>query len=625
MSPSRLTAGGDAAGRQGGFVEMRLFAFEICNMPGLPETPKLFQELKMQRFVALKIFLFALLLSGFSAGKNSTAADPSVQAPAESENPSQNATARESESEDDSKADDAKSEDEDQQNGKDDSAEDSSDEKDDDEKDEDESGTDKKSDQDEEEKSSEKSDKSKQKSEKKPKPHKVKQEALKIEVELDGIFVADEMEELALRPEVWTRFKVLEAVEHGSVVKKGEVLVRFDDEKLEKDLAKEALAQNLGQLDLMQAEEELPRIRRLQELAFDEAERRRDQTKEDYDYYHEIDRPFTVQLAHFRYKSAQEQLASAQEELNQLQQMYEADELTEETEEIVLRRQRFAVETAELILKLNEENRDYTLNVGLPRSDQFYESSLEESELSYQQAKTALEMGQTRRSYDMEKKRKDRADSIERHGKLLSDKGLMELRAPCDGVVYYGKCSSGKWSQIATLKAKLKPFGTVTTNSVLMTIVKPAELHVESTLGEKELPNVQPGQEVTILPTADKEHKLDGKVAHIDSIPGASNKFRVDLTVDLGDAPDWIVAGMTCDAKVVVYENEEAVVMPLALVQTDKEDDDVKYVMVVDEDEDQPVRREVELGRKQGKIVEVLKGLEAGEAIVKEEKNDEKE
>ncbi len=471
-----------------------------------------------------------------------------------------------------------------------------------------------------------KSDESKKKSEKKKeKPHKVKREDLKIEVKLDGVFVAEEMEEIALRPETWSQFKVVEAVEHGSRVKKGDVLVRFNDEKLLKKLAEEAIDQRLGELSLMQDEEEFPRLKRLLELSFEEAERGHEETKADYDYYHATDRPFMIQIANYRYKSAEEQLAAAQEELDQLQQMYEADELTEATEEIVLRRQRFAVETAELVLELGKANRDYTLDVMVPRSDQYYATALEEAGLAFKQAKTAKEIGLTRKSYDMEKKRESRARSVERHGKLLNDKGLMVVRAPSDGVVYYGRCVKGKWSQVTSMKAKLKPFGSVSANTIMMTIVKPGTLHVEASLSEKNLSDFKTGLKATILPAADKELKLEGKVTQVAAVPGASNKFKVELDVDTAKAPEWLVAGLTCDAKVVTYENKEALVVPSKLVQTDEDNEKIKYVMLVDEEEEEPVRRKVKLGRKKGKLVEVLKGLAEGDEIVKEEKKDDDE
>ena len=349
---------------------------------------------------------------------------------------------------------------------------------------------------------SKESGKSKKKPEKKAKPYKVKREKLKIEVKLDGYFVADEMHEVALRPEVWSSFKVLEAVEHGTPVKKGDVLVRFDDEKLEEDIEKGTLDQLISELSLLQEEEEFPRLKRLMEISYENAKRNNEQTKADYKYYHETDRPNAVKIAKFRLKSAEQQLDSAREELDQLQKMYEADELTEETEEIVLRRQKFAVESAELSFKLSQENSEYTLNVSLPRSDESYERALEQAELAYQQAKTAKDVGMTRKNYDMEKKRSTRTLSVERHGKLLADKSLMILRAPVAGVAYYGQCTNGKWSQVSALQAKLKPHGKVTANTVLMTVVEPDGLHVESSLSEKDLPDFKTGLNATIVPEA---------------------------------------------------------------------------------------------------------------------------
>jgi multidrug efflux pump subunit AcrA (membrane-fusion protein) len=80
---------------------------------------------------------------------------------------------------------------------------------------------------------------------------------------------------------------------------------------------------------------------------------------------------------------------------------------------------------------------------------------------------------------------------------------------------------------------------------------------------------------------------------------------------------------MTCQATVKVYENKSALVIPTGMVQTDEEDETTKYVMLVDPEEEEPVRRDVKLGRSKDKLVEVLKGLEEGDEIVKEEKKEE--
>ena len=84
----------------------------------------------------------------------------------------------------------------------------------------------------------EKKDKDSEKSsEAKPKTHKVEKGPFKIEIELTGVFEAKRMEQIVLRPKQWTGLKVLDAVEHGQRVKKGELLVKFDMEKIDREIA----------------------------------------------------------------------------------------------------------------------------------------------------------------------------------------------------------------------------------------------------------------------------------------------------------------------------------------------------------------------------------------------------
>ncbi|MGW8257099.1 MAG: hypothetical protein ACWGMZ_06415, partial [Thermoguttaceae bacterium] len=71
------------------------------------------------------------------------------------------------------------------------------------------------------------------KSKKSPPTFTVKRKPLKIQFELDGYFESAEMCEIELRPEEWSAFIVEEAVEHGSRVKRGDVLVKFDPEKID--------------------------------------------------------------------------------------------------------------------------------------------------------------------------------------------------------------------------------------------------------------------------------------------------------------------------------------------------------------------------------------------------------
>ena len=197
----------------------------------------------------------------------------------------------------------------------------------------------------------------------KRKTHKVEPKRLKVEVPLDGVFVASKMTEVPLRPEAWTSFEIEEVVEHGEKVREGETLFKFDDEKLDEAIADLELEQRLNELAIRSTEEEMPRMEKTLKMDFDLAERSNREAKEDFERYNEIDRPQTIKSAEFMVKYYDFMLDYEKDELEQLEKMYEADDLTEETEEIVLKRQRNSVEFAEFSLENAKLSRDETLKV----------------------------------------------------------------------------------------------------------------------------------------------------------------------------------------------------------------------------------------------------------------------
>jgi HlyD family secretion protein len=453
--------------------------------------------------------------------------------------------------------------------------------------------------------------------EKKPETVKVKTKDLKIEVEAEGVFVAAEAEEVAVRPEVWSSFKVLESVPHGKRVRKGDVLVKFDDKEIDEAIAEKELAQRLGELALMEAEEEFPRTEKSIELNYEQAKREYDQAKDEYDRFQKQMREMSEKLAEYYLKSAEQDFESAQEELDQLVKMYEADELTEETEEIVLRRQKFEVEAAKFFVDYSKINHDYTMTVSIPRRDEMLKTAVEMAKIEFERAKMAKSLGMNQQRYELQALRETRARSVENHADLVKDRDLMVLKAPADGIAYYGRQVNGRWMEVSSMEQKLVPFGSVSPNSVVMTIVKDRPLYVETSIGEKELPTVKSEQEVIVVPAADGDVELKGVVQKVADVPGAGNKFTVRVELKADKTPEWLMPGMTGKTKITTYDVKDAVVIAADLVQTDDDNPKQKYVMLQVEEEEKPVRRNLKLGKTKDKEVEVLKGLKAGDEIVK--------
>jgi HlyD family secretion protein len=465
--------------------------------------------------------------------------------------------------------------------------------------------------------------KSREKSDAKPakkkrKTHKVEAKRLKIDLPLDGTFVSNQMTEVRLQPEAWTDFEIVEAAPLGAKVRTGETLFKFDDKKINDAIADLELKQRLSELAIMRAEEELPRAEKTLEMNLADAERADNYAKEDYERYNQIDRPMYVKQAKFMAKYYGYMLDYQQDELDQLEKMYEADDLTEETEEIVLKRQRNSVELAEFNLEGAKLNRDEMLNVTLPRFDIRFKENLERTAMSLARAKMASRLDLNRDRYELEQQKEARVKSLDRHAKLITDRGLMEIKSPADGVVYYGKETKGRWNETAQLLSKYEPKSKVSPGSVLMTIVEPRPLHVTATFDEAKRPEVAVGQKVKVAPPGEGRDRVSGRVKSISPIEVAPGKFEVNLEIDDEELPDWVLAGMSCKLKINTYDKDDVLTVPKAAVHTDKYDDDVQYVWLVVDPEDpeaKPERRTVKTGRRDGDDVEIVKGLKKGDIV----------
>jgi len=413
-----------------------------------------------------------------------------------------------------------------------------------------------------------------------PAVYTVKKEPFSVNVSLKGVFEALRMTEIVLDAEEWSSFKVLRAVKHGERVKEGALLVAFDAEGIDKAIADLRRAQALrkaeiaqAQLELKQAEESLPFDRRA-------AERDKKRADENLKRFLEVERPFSVKATEQSFKQAKRFLEYELEELRQLEKMYKEDDLTEETEEIVLKRQRDAVDSARFNLERVTLDRKRKLTVSLPRQ----EEDLREA-----------------------------ARPEERLKKLLKDRALMTLKSPVSGIVYYGSCTNGVWSNPEQIASKLKPGGMFQPGGVLMTIVSPRPVIVRSTIPEKDLHLVRPGIRGWAQPVGFPDLKLTAVVRKVDSIPRGSGSFGAEVTVSTGGEAEAVMPGMNCTLKLVAYRKKEAVTVPVTAVFTDGEDG-VSYVYLAGKGK-KPVKRKVETGKRNEKKVEILKGLKPGDRI----------
>ncbi len=448
----------------------------------------------------------------------------------------------------------------------------------------------------------------------------VKADMLKIDLELEGVFVAQAMTGVELRPEIWSNFKVIKAVEHGEQVEKGDTLVEFETDKIDEAIADQEMAQELAELSLKQAELGLKLLETTTPIDLKMIERQKKMTAEDLERFLKIDVELTKKSAQSSLRSSEQSLEYQMEELEQLEKMYKADDLTEETEEIILKRQRNAVERAKFYLELAKNSYDETVNVFLPRDKESMQVSAELHQLTMDRMKATLPIDLEREQIGLQKLRMQQKRDLESFAKLKEDRKLMTITAPASGIVYYGKCVRGKWSGASSVAEKLLP-GAVASSGPLMTIVGSRPMEILATVSESDLHWVKKGMKATVKPTALPDVRTTATIAEIDQILGVDNNYSARFRVVLADDTDLIMPGMKCKVKLVPYLKKRTLLVPAKAVKADKLDDTRNYVQLVG-DNGKPVRQEVTIGKKKDEMVEILDGLAKGDKILAEYPND---
>ncbi len=444
----------------------------------------------------------------------------------------------------------------------------------------------------------------------KPATYQVTLERLEIQVKTKGVFEAERMHEVAFRPDAWAELHVLKAVEPGARVKKGDVVLTLDATKIDEAIRDLEAGRPLAELALRLAREQVAASEKTNPLDLAAAERTNKHADEDLKRYVDIGRPLAVKSARFSVNRSQNYLEYTQEELRQLEKMYKADDLTEETEEIILKRQRNAVKRAVFNLEMAKTNADKTLNVELPRRDVTTKDNAQRQTLALAKAKATMPLALNKARLELEKQIRADRKGQEKLAKLKKDRAAMTVRSPADGIVYYGACVRGQWPKLNRSLAR----GTkLASHEVVMTIVEPQPVFVRATVPEKELHRLRPNLEGVATPTGYPSANLGARLRTLSPIPVTAGNFGLTIGVNVGKHAAQTVPGTTCDVKLISYRKKDAVTVPASAVFAD-EPDRKTYVYLRKKDGGRE-KRFVSVGQKTDKKAEILKGLEEGDVI----------
>ena len=445
---------------------------------------------------------------------------------------------------------------------------------------------------------------------KEPRTEAVTKGPFSVVLDLGGALDATRTWEVLLDADQWGgELEVVEAVPTGPVTK-GQTLVRFKTDKIDDAMAAAERELNLARWgfqrqseDAKRAEEELAVGKRKAELDHDAAELA-------WKRFQEVDKPMRLQEADLRLQGSRDNYADQEEELRQLEKMYNADELVEETEDIVLKRTRRQLARMKTFLGFQETRDNLWRTQDFPREEESASLNKRKADLDWEkfQDATANSLDQSRT--ELEKARVGRAKQEENFAKLTADRAKFELKAPEDGLAVWGALNRGKWSSTETPSATLIAQGRVKVkpNQVLYTIVKPGEVQVRTSVKEDVVLSVAAGMTAKVRPGTMPKTELAAKVVSVAQVASGGD---YDVVIEL-DAPDArLLPGQSCKVKVTTVEKPAALTVSAAAVETDG---DKTYLHVWADGK--ATRTEVETGETSKGRTEIQSGVSEGVRVL---------
>jgi multidrug resistance efflux pump len=410
----------------------------------------------------------------------------------------------------------------------------------------------------------------------------VKKGPLKVEVALEGTFEPEGATEVILRCEEWADLSVLSVAEHGAAVKQGDTLLELDRRTIDEAIRDLESSIKVAQIGLAQAEVDLKLLDPTVSLDLAAAKRAKERADADLKEFLELQRDVTRRKAEAQVRAALNAFNYQKDELDQLEKMYKADDLTEETEEIVVKRQRDSVDMAKENLSLETIERDQTLKVTLPRQEEAFKDAAARAAIELTRTEAALSHSKDKKMLELQALREGLERSQRKLARLQHDLGLMKITAASDGVVYYGAFVRGQWIGGPDTASKLRRGGNVASDEVLMTVVQPRSQTMRVSVAEKDLQQVKPGATGFVTVSAFPLASLPAKIESVSPVPVSAGKLSATVKLAAPPADGIAIApALSGTFKLVGYFKPDALVVPLAALQADEADPTRQFVTVV--------------------------------------------
>lgn len=411
---------------------------------------------------------------------------------------------------------------------------------------------------------------------------------------------------VVIKTHAYKKREIIELVDEGSYVTKGQVVCRLQSDDLEDALVKYERRVDRARSNLRQAEENYAIRQKLNLEALKAAETKLLLAQRAHDAYLEG----TMPLERKRLESA---LTVAREELKRAETEHEASKRLH-AREIIPQTQ---LEADELGRKkalervvIAEGNLSHFNDFASRDEVKRLRSTLDVATIAHERTKQECRSQLAQVRDLLETRQKNLANELEIHGKVVKHIGYCTIRSPADGLIVYARrrgwdkeepISLGRW---------------VWQGETLLRIPDLSTMAVELDIHESQVKRITKGQRATVSVDALPGQSFPGTVKRVAPVPSSKSSWMnpdlkvYEADVALDHAVDGIRPGMHADVEILISDEQDVLQIPVeAVLQSGAQ----SYVYVAGGST--PELRQIGVGPNNQRAVEVVQGLQEGERV----------
>ncbi len=446
---------------------------------------------------------------------------------------------------------------------------------------------------------------------------KVVKQDLKIEIEIPGVFVADDKDEIAIEPKQYKgELIITKIVPEGVTVSEGETLMEFDTNNLDEALEEANDLVTDAEVELQKADAELQTEKIDATTLLAQLEKELEFAERDFKAAAELEQ-LELKKKEKEIVDAKRRLKDARVDFEQLTELYVERELHTATENILIDREKTNISEMEKGIERQEKElvhfKTFEKSKDTLAKDLAFEKK--KAELEKQKIKGAATLKEkesvvAKANRKLEREQQKVAD-------LTSDRETLKVASPREGVLFYGKTGNESPAGIifgGQVNNEMRIGGRVQTHGILMTVATMDNLSIKMQVLENDIQHMKKGLSITIRPDAFPAMELVGELSKIDQIATRSNFLsevrRFSVEGKMAGAVSQLRSGMNCRVTVHADVVPEAVQVPVVAVSEEAG----KFFCFVKNGKSAE-KREVKIGMSNDDAVQITEGLRPGETV----------